>query len=219
MKNLLEIQETLHSFKEEGKTVFVTSSFQTHSIPLLHIISEIDVSIPVYYLNTGYLFPETLQFKDYLADLLKLKMIGLESDIPKIHQRDKNGNLLFVSDPGYCCYINKVLPLQPILYKYDVWINGIRADQNANRATMNIFEKTPQNALRYHPMLHWTSKDIYEYRMKYDLPEHPLQKEGYYSIGCEPCTQKPEFNRDERSARWFGLKKDECGLHTDLIQK
>lgn len=219
MKNLAEIRVTIEGLKEEGKTIFATSSFQTHSIPLLHIISQIDKSIPIYYLNTGYLFPETLEFKDTLAELLDLKIIGLESPIPKIQQRDVNGNLLFVSDPTYCCYINKVLPLEPILMKYDVWINGIRADQNANRAGMNSFEMTPQGAQRYHPMLNWTSKDILEYRKEFNLPAHPLEKEGYLSIGCEPCTQKPTIGADERTARWYGLKIDECGLHTDLISK
>jgi len=219
MKNILEIQESLEAFRKENKKVFVTSSFQTHSIPLLHIISEIDNSIPIYYLNTGYLFPETLSFKDELADLLNLKIIGLESPVPKMQQKDANGNLLFVSDPTYCCYLNKTLPLEPILMQKDVWINGIRADQNANRASMKTFEKTPQGAIRYHPMLQWTSKDIFEYRKTHALPEHPLDKEGYLSIGCEPCTQKPRAGTDERSARWYGMKKDECGLHTDLISK
>lgn len=219
MKNLSEIQTTLAAFKAEGKRVFVTSSFQTHSIPLLHIISKTDPSIPVYYLNTGYLFPETLEFKDRLESLLNLKIIGLESEISKIHQRDAKGNFLFVTNPGYCCYINKIAPLQPILSRFDVWINGIRADQNANRASMKPIEKTPRGTLRYHPMLQWTAKDIYEYRMEHNLPEHPLQAEGYFSVGCEPCTGKPESATDERSARWFGLKKDECGLHTDLIAK
>lgn len=219
MRHTSDIQEVLNRFKEEGKKVFATSSFQTHSIPMLHIISEINRSIPIYYLNTGYLFPETLEFKDHLAELLGLKMIGLESNIPKIQQRDANGNLLFVSDPSYCCYLNKVLPMEPVLLQHDVWINGIRADQNANRAGMNIFEKTPQGTMRYHPMLRWTSKDIYEYRMAHNLPEHPLDKEGYLSIGCEPCTRKPQSATDVRSARWYGLKTDECGLHTDLIAK
>lgn len=219
MKDTTEIRNVLARFKEEGKKVFATSSFQTHSIPLLHLISKVDPTIPIYYLNTGYLFPETLAFKDALAERLGLKIIGLESNTPKMQQRDAHGNLLFVSDPTYCCYINKVLPLEPILLQYDVWINGIRADQNANRARMNVFEKTPQGALRYHPMLNWTSKDIYAYRLKHNLPSHPLEKEGYLSMGCEPCTRKPDADTDGRNARWFGLKTDECGLHTDLITK
>lgn len=219
MRDISEIRQQIKLYQKEGKRIFATSSFQSHSIPLLHIISEIDHRIPVYYLNTGYLFPETLAFKDELAERLNLNMIGLESAVPKSQQKDENGQLLFTSDPDYCCYLNKTQPLEPILASFDVWINGIRADQNANRAGMKVEEKTPQGALRYHPILDWTSKDIYEYRKAHNLPPHPLEKEGYLSIGCEPCTRKMLNGDDERTSRWFGMNKVECGLHTDLIQK
>lgn len=219
MRDISEIRQQIKLYQKEGKKIFATSSFQSHSIPLLHIISQIDHQIPVYYLNTGYLFPETLAFKDELAERLNLTFIGLESAIPKSQQKDENGQLLFTSDPDYCCYLNKTQPLEPILASFDVWINGIRADQNANRAGMKVEEKTPQGALRYHPILDWTSKDIYEYRKAHNLPPHPLEKEGYLSIGCEPCTRKMLNGDDERTSRWFGMNKVECGLHTDLIQK
>lgn len=219
MRDISEIRQQIKLYQKEGKRIFATSSFQSHSIPLLHIISEIDHRIPIYYLNTGYLFPETLAFKDELAERLNLNMIGLESAVPKSQQKDENGQLLFTSDPDYCCYLNKTQPLEPILASFDVWINGIRADQNANRADMKVEEKTPQGALRYHPILDWTSKDIYEYRKAHNLPPHPLEKEGYLSIGCEPCTRKMLNGDDERTSRWFGMNKVECGLHTDLIQK
>lgn len=219
MRDTAEIQQQIKHYQKKGKKLFATSSFQSHSIPLLHIISEIDNQIPVYYMNTGYLFPETLDFKDQLAERLNMRFIGLESVVPKSQQKDENGQLFFTSDPDYCCFLNKTQPLQPILSAHDVWINGIRADQNANRAGMKVEEKTPQGALRYHPMLNWTSKDIYDYRKMHDLPPHPLEKEGYLSVGCEPCTRKMLDGNDERTARWFGMNKVECGLHTDLITK
>ena len=219
MKEIEIIRNQIEEYKAKGLSLFATSSFQTHSIPLLHILSIIDNSIPVYYLNTGYLFPETLRFKDSLSDLLGLNFYALTPLVPKSQQRDSKGQLFFTSDPDYCCYLNKTQPMEPILQSYGVWINGIRADQNANRAKMKREEKTPQGALRYHPMLDWTSKDIYEYRKKYALPAHPMEKLGYLSIGCEPCTRKLLDGKDERNARWFGMNKIECGLHTDLITK
>lgn len=219
MKDVSIIKEYIGRYKSEKKKLFATSSFQTHSIPLLHIISQIDNQIPIYYLNTGYLFPETLSFKDRLSELLNLKFIGVESQIPKSQQRDKNGQLFFTSDPDYCCYLNKTQALEPVLLRNDVWINGIRADQNANRASMRIEENTPQGALRYHPMLDWSSKEIFEYRKEFNLPAHPLEEKGYLSIGCEPCTRKLIGTDDERTSRWFGMNKVECGLHTDLIEK
>ena len=219
MKDIKPIQSKIAEYQKKNKRIFATSSFQSHSIPLLHLLSKIDNSIPIYYLNTAYLFPETIQFKDDLANRLGMNFIPLRSPLPKSQQRDKNGQLLFTSDPDYCCYLNKTLPLEPLLKSMDVWINGIRADQNSYRAGLKEEEATPQGALRYHPLLEWSSKDIHDYRVQYDLPAHPLEKKGYLSIGCEPCTRNVFEGNDERSARWFGMNKIECGIHTDLIKK
>jgi phosphoadenosine phosphosulfate reductase len=216
--NITNIQNKLAEYKAEGKRVFATSSFQSHSIPMLHIISRIDKSVPVYFLNTGFLFPETIAFKDQIAEDFGLDIIGLESDTPKIHQLNDRGQLMYVTDPDYCCHLNKVKPLEPILMQYDIWINGIRADQNENRKNMGIEQPAPFGATRYHPMLNWSSKDIYQYIKEFNLPAHPLEKNGYLSIGCEPCTRKIPVGSDERNARWFGLNKTECGLHTELVK-
>jgi len=215
--DILSIQKKLEEYKEDGKKVFATSSFQSHSIPMLHIISRIDNTIPIYFLNTGFLFPKTIEFKDRIAKEFGLNIIGLESDTPKIHQLNEKGQLMYVSDPDYCCHLNKVKPLESILMQNDVWINGIRADQNENRKNMGEEKEAPFGALRYHPMLNWTSRDIFNYIKEFDLPSHPLEKDGYLSIGCEPCTRKIP-DGDERNARWFGMNKTECGLHTDLVK-
>ena len=214
------IQQKIEGYKREGKTMFAGSSFQTHSIPMLHILSQIDKSIPVYFLNTGYLFPQTIQYKDDIAELFGLKVIDLKSSTPRHMQKDENGRLLFTSDPDFCCHLNKVSPMEPILSSFDIWINGVRADQNANRAKMKEEQPTPQGAMRYHPMLQWNKQMIWEYIKEVNIPHHPLDKEGYTSIGCEPCTRKidPSQMGDERMARWFGLNKTECGLHTELIK-
>lgn len=216
--DIINIQNKLSEYKAAGKKVFATSSFQSHSIPLLHIISRIDNSIPIYFLNTGYLFPETIEFKDQIASEFGLEIIGIESDTPKIHQLNEKGQLMYVSDPDYCCYLNKVKPLEPILMQFDVWINGIRAAQNENRKNMTIEQDAPFGSMRYHPLLNWSTKAIYDYNKQYNLPAHPLEKKGYLSIGCEPCTRKIPDGGNERNARWFGLNKTECGLHTELVK-
>ena len=216
--DISNIQSKLNEYKAAGKKVFATSSFQSHSIPLLHIISRIDKSIPIYFLNTGYLFPETIEFKDQIAKEFGLNIIGLASDTPKIHQLNEKGQLMYVSDPDYCCYLNKVKPLEPILMQHDVWINGIRADQNENRKNMKEEQDATFGSMRYHPVLNWSTKDIYDYIKEYNLPAHPLEKDGYLSIGCEPCTRKIPDGGNERNARWFGLNKTECGLHTELVK-
>ncbi|MBL7876934.1 MAG: phosphoadenylyl-sulfate reductase [Cyclobacteriaceae bacterium] len=209
----------INAFKNEGKRMFTSSSFQSHSLVLLHILSRIDNTIPVYFINTGYHFAETLLFRDDVAASFGLNVIDLKPDVPKFMQRDSEGRLLFASDPDHCCYLNKTQPMDGILRSHDVWINGVRADQSSVRASMQEIQPSLHGTVRYHPMLSWTSKMIWEYRKEHKLPTHPLEEKGYISIGCEPCTRRINPAMQEREARWYGLKKVECGLHTDLIVK
>jgi phosphoadenosine phosphosulfate reductase len=213
------IKEKISLYKQEGKSLFTSSSFQSHSLVMLHIISRIDKTIPVYFINTGYHFPETIEFRDKVTSLFGLNTIDLKSDVSKHMQRDSEGRLLFTSDPDHCCYLNKTQPMDGILRSYDVWINGVRADQSAVRAAMKVEQPAPYNSIRFHPMLDWNSKMIWEYQKEHKLPQHPLDLKGYVSIGCEPCTRRLDPGMQEREARWYGLKKVECGLHTELITK
>ncbi len=214
-----EIEAQLSKYKSEGKKLFTTSSFQTHSLVMLHILSRIDNSIPVYFINTGYLFPETITFRDEVADQFGLKIVDLKPNTPKYLQRDKNGKLMFTTDPDHCCYLNKTQPMETVLASFDVWINGVRADQSAIRSAMKIEQPAPFDTIRFHPMLDWDKKKIFAYIKDHNLPRHPLDASGYMSIGCEPCTRKMDLEMQEREARWFGLNKVECGLHTDLVTK
>jgi phosphoadenosine phosphosulfate reductase len=214
-----KIKESVIGYKTAGKKIFTTSSFQSHSIVLLHILSRIDKSIPVYFLNTGYHFSETIEFREKLTELYGLNIIDIKPSTPKFMQRDMHGRLLFTSDPDHCCFLNKTLPMENILRSHDIWINGIRRDQSAYREGLLIEQSAPHDVLRFHPLLDWTSRDIFNYRKEYNLPSHPLEQKGYLSIGCEPCTRKIDPEMQEREARWYGLNKTECGLHTELIQK
>lgn len=217
---ILRFKEKIRQYAESGKKVFASSSFQTHSIPMLKLISEIDNNIPIYFLNTGFHFPETYTYRDQIAGLYNLRVINLESPIPKIRQKDSEGRLMFSSDPDQCCFLNKTLPMEPILGQYDVWITGVRKDQNENRRNFDYEVAGTHGVLRFHPMLYWTRQMIWAYIRENDIPRHPLENAGYISIGCEPCTSKYDFNNAaERDGRWSGLKKTECGLHTDLISK
>ena len=216
-----EIRQDLDAYKARGLKIFASSSLQTNSMPLLLIISQVAPETPIYFLNTGYHFPETLAFRQQVKDMLNLNITDLFSAVPKYQQRDASRRLLFTSDPDYCCYLNKIQPLEPILASHDVWISGVRGDQSKVRAQMKREEKAPNGVLRYHPMLGWTSKMVYDYIRLHNLPKHPLEGEGYVSIGCEPCTRKIDVDAmlDDRNGRWFGMNKTECGLHTQLITK
>jgi phosphoadenosine phosphosulfate reductase len=216
-EEVAKIHQTLTEFISEGKSVVTSSSFQSHSIPLLHIIGSMKADIPVYFLNTGFHFPESVQFKNDVTKALGLNTKSLHSSIDKIHQKDANDHFLFASDPGTCCHINKVLPMDDVLKTTDIWIVGVRKGQTATRGGFEKIMDGPYNSKRYHPILEWSSKMINEYQKKYNLPFHPLEQQGYLSIGCEPCTSK--FLSSERSSRWSGQNKDECGLHLDLVKK
>lgn len=214
-----EIQEKIEVYKQQGKSLFTSSSFQSHSLVMLHIISRIDKTIPVYFINTGYHFPETIKFKDQVTEQFGLNTLDLRSEVSKHMQRDAEGRLLFTSDPDHCCYLNKTQPMDAVLRSHDVWINGVRADQSSVRAAMKVEQSAPYNTIRFHPMLDWNAKMIWQYQKEYSLPTHPLEAKGFVSIGCEPCTRRLDPGMQEREARWYGLKKVECGLHTELVTK
>src|SRR5690606_5015587 len=214
-----EIRDKIAEYRKQEKSLFTTSSFQSHSLVLLHILSRIDKTIPVYFINTGYHFPETVRFRDQVTEMFGLNMVDLKPEVPKFMQRDPEGRLLFASDPDHCCYLNKTQPMDAILMANDIWINGVRADQSAVRAAMKVEQPAKHGCIRFHPMLDWNAKMVWEYRKEYGLPQHPLEGKGYISIGCEPCTRKLDPDMQEREARWFGMNKVECGLHTDLAGK
>ncbi|MDU8884646.1 phosphoadenylyl-sulfate reductase [Yeosuana sp. MJ-SS3] len=220
-KEVNEIKQEIRKFLNQKKRIFLTSSFQSHSIPLLHIIATLELKVDIYFINTGFHFVETHVFKNKVSSMLGLEVKTIESPIPKINQKDKNGFFYYTSNTNYCCHLNKVLPTNDLLNEYDVWISGVRKDQSSFRKNLQKIEKTPNGKLRYHPMLNWNSKLIYQYRQKYHLPEHPLESLGYFSIGCQPCTVNvSNINiEDGRDSRWFGQNKMECGLHTNLIEK
>lgn len=208
--------ERFSAYEAEGKRIFLSSSFQSQSLPLLHIVSRHGGQISVVFLDTGYHFPETLAFRDAIVGQLGLNLVNVRPAVPKSDQRTADGRLLFAADTDKCCYLNKVLPLEPYLHAYDVWISGVRSDQSAVRADFNAEQSGPHGILRYHPMIDWTAREVYAYREAHGLPEHPLEKQGYLSIGCMPCTRTFAASLDDRGGRWSGQSKTECGLHTEL---
>lgn len=210
--DIVGIQKKINQYKSEGRRLFATSSFQTNSVVLLHVISRIDKSIPIYFINTGYHFPETIRYKDMVTKLLGLNVIDLLPHVPKAMQCNAAGDLMFTFDPDYCCYLNKVQPVEALFELYDVWINGVRARQNSVRKNFREEEPARHNTLRYHPLLQWTDREMDMYIHLHNLPLHPLERLGYKSIGCEPCT-RPANGDNLRDGRWAGMKKTECGLH------
>jgi phosphoadenosine phosphosulfate reductase len=211
--------EQLETWSDLGRTVGATSSFQTQSMPLLHMLRAIPTA-RIFFLDTGYHFPETLRFRDRVAEELGLEVTIIRPSTPKSLQRSADGSLLFATDPDHCCHLNKTLPMTNVATGLDVWVSGVRRDQNANRASFDEVMPGPEGTVRYHPMLEWTRAEVWRYVVDHDLPRHPLELDGYESIGCAPCTRRPALgDESDRSSRWDGLSKTECGLHIDLIER
>lgn len=215
-KQINDILDKITKYHSARKNIFASSSFQTQSVVLLHILSKSEINIPIYFLQTGYHFPETIEYKLLLSEKLNLNVIDLKSHVSKSEQKINNC-LLYMIDPDLCCYYNKVQPMDNIMMQYDVWISGVRRTQTAFRKKMEIEEKGKYNTIMYHPLLYWTDNMILEYIDLFNLPKHTLAENINISIGCEPCTNIKNVNiQDARYSRWTGMKKDECGIHVDL---
>jgi phosphoadenosine phosphosulfate reductase len=191
-----------------------SSSFQTQSTPLLHIISQVCPEMPIVFVDTGFHFIETLAFRDELQVRYNLNILVVHPAIGKGQLLAKYGEGLYRRDPDLCCYINKVEPMQRLLEGRLSWVSGVRRDQTAHRKGLQVLELQPGGLLKIHPMLNWTREQIWEYIERRRLPVHPLFPEGFLSIGCAPCTRPVSAGEDERAGRWTGIEKTECGLHT-----
>lgn len=210
----------MRGYRENNRKIFVSTSLQTHSIPLLHLISKTDKQVDILFLDTGFHFPETLAYLKTIENFIEMPIQRLKSTMSKISQMDREGRFFYVTEPDYCCYLNKVAPLEPITAEYDIWISGVRRDQTATRSNFQLEAAGPNGVMRFHPMLDWDKRMIWHYIRQQNIPRHPLDAKGYISVSCAPCTAKMDFAaEDERQGRWAGLKKTECGLHTTMIQK
>jgi phosphoadenosine phosphosulfate reductase len=198
--------------------IALSSSFQTQSMPLLHMASQTRHDILIFFIDTGYHFWDTLIFREQLASEWQLNVLDLYRDTRWDHFARQRTRTLPVEDPELCCFLHKVEPMQRALKDMLAWISGIRRDQTANRAHAKILELQPDGLLKVNPMLNWTKADIKRYMEENHLPSHPLYEKGYRSVGCAPCTVAIGLNEDERSGRWKGRGKTECGLHTDMFK-
>jgi phosphoadenosine phosphosulfate reductase len=198
--------------------IALSSSFQTQSVPLLHIASLIRRDILIFFLDTGYHFWETLMFQEQLASHWQLNVLSLYRESRWDEFARERLRSLPVNDPNLCCFIHKVQPMQRALKDMKAWITGIRRDQTTVRANAQILELQDDGLLKVNPLLNWTKDDVKKYSKEHRLPAHPLFQRGYRSIGCSPCTVAIGVNDDERAGRWAGRGKVECGLHTSMFQ-
>jgi phosphoadenosine phosphosulfate reductase len=204
--------------KQFWPEIALSSSFQTQSMPLLHMATRIKRGLPVFFLDTGYHFWETLMFRERIASEWQLNVIDLYRDTRWDVFARQHTRTLPVEDPNLCCYLHKVQPMQKALKDLKAWITGIRRDQTSVRAQAKILELQNDGLLKINPLLNWTKTDVKRYMEENSLPSHPLLEKGYRSIGCAPCTIAIGVNDDDRAGRWAGRGKTECGLHTDMFK-
>ncbi len=198
--------------------IAMSTSFQTQSMPLLHMAVHIMPTLRIFFLDTGYHFWDTLIFREKIQHEWNLNVVDLYRDSRWDIFARQNTRILPVQDPNLCCYIHKVQPMQKALSGLRAWISGIRRDQTAERSHAKILELQDDGLLKVNPLLNWTKRDVQAYMEEFHLPTHPLYERGYRSIGCAPCTIAVGLNDDDRAGRWAGCGKTECGLHTDLFK-
>ena len=199
--------------------IAMSSSFQTQSVPLLHMIHQINRNLLIYFIDTGYHFWETAIFREQLASDWHLNVLDLYRDTRWDVFARNNTRKLPLEDPNLCCFIHKVQPMQAAMKDMLAWISGIRRDQTASRTNAKILELQEGGLLKINPMLNWKNADVRKYAEEHNLPSHPLFEKGYRSVGCAPCTVAVGVNDDERAGRWQGRGKIECGLHTDMFKQ
>ena len=192
--------------------VAVVSSFGAESAVLLHMVAEIDRAIPVLFVDTGRHFPETLDYRDRLAERLGLTGLRSVGPSPDAVARLDADLSRATWDPDGCCAFRKVAPLQAALAGFGAWISGRKRFQSATRGDLAVFEADGEH-VKVNPLAAWTAADIAAYVARHDLPPHPLVAEGYRSIGCAPCTSVVAAGEDPRTGRWRGFEKTECGIH------
>ncbi|MEJ8473643.1 phosphoadenylyl-sulfate reductase [Roseibium algae] len=204
------LQESIrHQFSGD---IAMVSSFGADSAVLLHMVSEIDPSIPVVMVDTGKLFPDTLRYRDQLTERLGLTNVLSRKPEKADLGADDPAGMLWMSDTNACCNIRKVLPLELALKDFGAWISGRKRFQSSTRARLPAFE-VEAGRVKVNPLADWGPADILGYAKAQELPPHPLVAKGYPSIGCMPCTDKVKPGEDPRAGRWRGQAKTECGIH------
>ncbi len=191
----------------------LVSSFGAESVVLLHMVSLMDRTTPVLFIDTEMLFPETLNYQLELAERLRLTNVQTIKASKLMLQVQDPNNDLHKTDTDACCNLRKTIPLNNALENYDAWITGRKRYQSGTRAALDFFEPDADKRLKVNPLAHWTPDALSDYRINNRLPKHPLVDKGYPSIGCAPCTSPVKPGEDPRAGRWRNTEKEECGIH------
>jgi phosphoadenosine phosphosulfate reductase len=200
-----------------GQKIVVACSFGAEDVVLVDMVHRINPSVPLFYLDTDFLFPETYATRDRVIErygLQSTQVIQVKSLLTPEVQAESYGEALWARDPDQCCQLRKVEPLTRVLRGYDAWITGIRRDQSPSRVNAGLIEWDQKfQLIKINPLARWTSTDVWTYIKVYEVPYNPLHDQNYPSIGCTYCTAPVASGDDPRAGRWKNFAKTECGLH------
>ena len=191
----------------------MVSSFGTDSAALLKVMADVDPAIPVIFLDTGWLFEETLAYRDKLVAKLGLRDVRSIKPLEEALKREDPERDLWFSDPDACCRMRKVEPLARALKPFFAWVNGRKRFQGGLRSDIAVVEQDGAR-LKFNPFACISRAEIEAIYRTADLPPHPLVAKGFRSVGCMPCTSRTSPSEDARDGRWRGRPKSECGIHT-----
>ncbi len=213
------------AFEQYESGAAIGTSFQGAGLVTIHHAVAAGLPIPVFTIDTGLLFPETLELKARLERFFGITIEALHPEYTVGQQEEQLGAKLWARNPDLCCTLRKVEPLQKKLGTLDAWITGLRRQQSTGRSEIQILELyefdrlREKNILKVNPLAGWTRDRVWDYIRLHGIPYNPLADRGYRSIGCQPCTGVVGAGEEDRAGRWTGFDKTECGIHTFLGER
>ena len=198
-----------------GDRLTMATAFGPEGCVLMHMLATVAPRTRVFNLDTGYQFAETLELRERIRDRYGIEVEWVRPETSVADYEAGHARPLYETEPDRCCRDRKIIPLKRAIQGYDAWITAIRAEQSPDRARANLVGPDPKfDLIKINPLLHWTRRDVWAFVVSNRVPYNPLHDRGYASIGCWPCTRPAHDPNDERSGRWAGQAKTECGLHS-----
>jgi phosphoadenosine phosphosulfate reductase len=225
LENLERLSQSLeHAAPEDILTWAVENYFPRFTMAtglgpegcvIISMLAKIEPRVYVFNLDTGYQFAETLELRDRMVEKYGIEIDLQKPDLAPQEYEKLHGGPVYVTDSNRCCYDRKIAVLHRVAVNFDAWATGVRRDQSPTRANTPIVKWDQKFGLvKISPLAAWTKKDVWKRILDEGIPYNPLHDRGYPSIGCQPCTRPVSGDEDERSGRWSGTAKTECGLHT-----
>jgi len=193
----------------------MATAFGPEGMTLIHMLAEFAPRTPIFNLDTGYQFPETLELRERVKRRYGIEIEMKQPDTTVAEYEAMHGGPVYKTDPNRCCFDRKLRVLRTAARGMYAWASAIRRDQSDDRKRAAIVGWDHKFQLvKISPLANWTKKEVWNLITQHDIPYNPLHDRGYPSVGCWPCTRSVQIGEDERAGRWSGFAKTECGLHT-----